>query len=190
MDMRSFKQEESDEYKYTARLFPLILMNESEYRCTERSRERIVLNDKFVVQQNLTPFADTVMFYDKRFVLTEDYIDVNNKKNYFENKAYIKDGVYMVPFREFIDSIRIYYYDMSWNDLTKEASCKLFGYGDEIVFKDGSKEFMYSGESFKMDTEAEIKNERIYVPFRNIMKTIGRNFEFYMDENTKTDVAC
>ena len=81
-------------------------------------------------------------------------------------------------------------YEINWNDAEKTAHIKIWNIlQKDIVIKAGSNIITINGKDITMPAEAEIKNNKIHIPF-NILMNIFEipNDSVYYNEY-KTDVT-
>lgn len=95
-------------------------------------------------------------------------IKVNGEYVKTNNHAYLKDGRTFVSLRDFGD---IFSGSVSWNESTSTA--KIIKDEKSISVTKGKKEAKINEKTVKLDAQATIVNDRIYVPLRFLSETLG-----------------
>lgn len=136
----------------------------------------------------LDTFVNTV-----KVSVNDSTIEINNNVFDIDTKPYISDGSVMVPLRvvalavlggnlENPDNSN----KVSWDNISKTASINFNG--ETVEFKAGNEYMYIDGKANKMDNNvgAEIKEGRMYIPFRALGDALGASVNWI--ENTKTVV--
>lgn len=95
-------------------------------------------------------------------------IKVNSEYVHTNNHAYLKNGRTFVSLRDFGD---IFSCGVSWNESTSTA--KITKDSTEISVTKGKKEAKINGKTVKLDAQATIVNDRMYVPLRFLSEALG-----------------
>lgn len=95
-------------------------------------------------------------------------IKVNGEYVKTKNHAYLKNGRTFVSLRDFGD---IFSGDVSWSEATSTAKITK---GEKVItVTKGKKEATVNEKTVKLDAQATIANDRMYVPLRFLSETLG-----------------
>lgn len=136
----------------------------------------------------LDTFVNTV-----KVSVNDSTIEINNNVFDIDTKPYISDGSVMVPLR--VVALAVLGGDLenpdnsnkvNWDNISKTASINFNG--ETVEFKAGNEYMYIDGKANKMDNNvgAEIKEGRMYIPFRALGDALGASVNWI--ENTKTVV--
>ncbi len=95
-------------------------------------------------------------------------IKVNSEYVHTNNHAYLKGGRTFVSLRDFGD---IFSCGVFWDESTSTA--KITKNDKAITVTKGKKEAKVNGKTVKLDAQATIVNDRMYVPLRFLSETLG-----------------
>ncbi|WIF96029.1 stalk domain-containing protein [Caminicella sporogenes] len=128
------------------------------------------------------------------FKINSKEYSIGDTKKSIDSAPYIKDGRTMLPVRYVADAVGIAQKDIVWNPEDKTVT--IFK-GDKIIqLTIGSNILSTDTEKITMDTEAEIKDDRTFVPVSYIAKALGvevdwddtdKEVTFYLDREIKKE---
>ncbi len=104
--------------------------------------------------------------------------------------SYIKNGEIMTELFLFNTTMPYILYDtcyeINWNDAEKTAHIKIWNIlQKDIVIKAGSNIITINGEDITMPAEAEIKNNKIHIPFSTLMNIFEISSVYYNEYKTE-----
>lgn len=148
-----------------------------------------VMNERFMVtktlytEEELAQFENAAMLIDQMYkdayTLSLGSIMIKDNIIKFDSPPYIKGGRTVIPVRAIMEELGASVsYDQETGSVTVSKD------GIDIVFTINSKTVYVDGVIKELDAEAEITNQRTYVPLRFIAETFGLDVSY--DEETET----
>jgi hypothetical protein len=128
----------------------------------------------------------SVLSQEVRVALGQNYYTVNGKTYDMQAAAYLygDTGALMVPLRFVSNAFGLGDSQIVWDDINKTATIFApnrtlqFTLGKSVMIVDGVAINMYSPAPENMPISAEIKNDRMYIPFRPLGDAFGLPVEW------------
>jgi hypothetical protein len=170
-------------YKYIPLLFNVsaewnkdenkLILHENEYR---KEEEEQATTDEDYNTINVYRQGDESSGYITEVYANGKYVDFGNDLPFTD-----KNGRVQVPVRyvaEMLDCV------VNWNDEARTVTIST-NYGKTIDIEIGNRTVITDDTQIEMDTEAEIVNDRTYVPIRYVAEALGMSVCFKWDNDQK-----
>lgn len=168
--------------------YPLMIINDKyDDNLFNSSNGNIIINNKFVVQQERTMEIEYPIFAFERIVVNSNSISINSKKYNLENECYLKDNRIMVPLREFTNLV----FNLDSNYFTYDENEKyiemLWGLRKIKIYTEGNY-MLINNIKKELFTNVDLKNGTAYISFRDWVNIFSREtgYEFFWDSDKQT----
>ncbi|WP_342437964.1 copper amine oxidase N-terminal domain-containing protein [Paenibacillus sp. FSL L8-0436] len=104
---------------------------------------------------------------------------INSEVVSSDSPPVIINGITMVS----LDSLRKLNLNLNWNSINKTVTVTTKVNQDKLVLKAGEKEVTYGGNTIKLESSVQVKNNRIMLPLRFISEAFKAEVKWVKDAN-------
>jgi len=161
---------------------PLWLFEESTSESEPASKQIRVADIDKSLQNDMPPSSSNNEIREAAFTVGSTQYFLNGQMKQMHVAPYVKEGRTFLPVRYVAEALGVASENVIWNEANKIITLLK---GNRVVqMKVGSKVMMVNGVSIFMDTEPEISNGSMMLPFRFIAQALGATVSW--DEATMT----